>query len=160
LTGEYYTAIYGYSKHMTTTTFLEKGERVTAVLRGGITAYAGWVPDDPGGLAPAEMWGRLVDVVQPPTKAEEQFLTKTIAVPQQMQLYSNEPEACCALDVLDMFPVRTPSSTMVSEQTANSTDELCCHDRILKLIVSPLTLHESFDTCLVGEGEGGGLDKQ
>ncbi len=110
--------------------FLEKGERITAISRGSFQANANWVLGDTDGLVSAGFWGRLVIAAQPPAmKTEGQFPAKILAVPRQAQLYSNESEACCALDILDLFPVRTPSGTK-EEQTANKTDEICCQRMI------------------------------
>ncbi len=128
---------------MTTTQYVEKGESITAILKGRLSTGSNWVSGDLEGLAPVEFWGRLVDVLEPPKKTDEPSAGKPQPVPQRAQLYSNESEACCALDILDLIPVRTPSSGKLSSPPqTNATDELCCHDRILNLIVGllvPLT---------------------
>ncbi len=141
----------GFSIHMTTAKFLEKGEKVAAILRGHVWSHDNWVLYDSEGLVSGEFWGRLVDVFQPPELKTYNYSAKTSAV-SRSQLYRNDSEACCAFDILDLFPLGASRGTSNSEKRRHiiTDDELCCHDRILKLTVSPLIFNGShcFAACI------------
>ena len=123
------------SRHMTTTEFLQKGEKVAAIVRGAIRSQG--YPDDTAKshLFTDEFWGRLVQAVN----TQEVDQSTQNKRPHQPATMDRETKACCAFRILDLQTnsqkdAGDPADAPTQNET-ESNDELCCHNRILDIMV-------------------------
>jgi hypothetical protein len=106
---------------------------VAAGVRGHV-ASTDWVgATDPDGLVPTEFWGRLVATEEPSEMAE----VGTAFQGPHYERGNLTEAACCAQSILDLDSKWGEDGSNKEQQLRENDDGdvLCCHDRLLYLMV-------------------------